>query len=208
VNRAVSGWMPTDADVAGIKERFEQAKNHAGEPQFLQIGAKPPNNQPKIIHTKAAAPAGVGTRLTIQWPSKPHILEYAAVRFQELNAMPSDDFIAMIERQLDAYGLRKVVPSEDVLAETYREFRRSEQLREKFEEMEAEFDDEDEDEAVPRKLADKVRAVLKKHADLRWDDAVKVVLDKTTLDRVREEKRKAKKKSGDFTDGDEDEAEP
>jgi hypothetical protein len=123
----------------------------------------------------------------------------------ELNAMPSDDFIATIERQLDAYGLKKVVPSEDVLAETYREFRRSEQLRERFEEMEAEFDDEDEDEAVPTKLADKVRAVLKKHVDLRWDDAVRVVLDKTTLDRVREDKAKAKKKSGDFTSGDEDE---
>ena len=124
----------------------------------------------------------------------------------ELNAMPSDALVAMIERKLGAYGLKKVVPAEDVLAETYREFRRSEQLREKFEEMEAEFDGEDEDEAVPRKLADKVRAVLKKYADLRWDDAVRIVLDKTTLARVREDKEKAKKKSGDFTGaGDDDE---
>ena len=124
----------------------------------------------------------------------------------ELNAMASDDFIATIERQLNAYGLKKVVPGEDVLAETYRAFRRSEELREKFEEVEDEFDGEDKDEDVkiPRKLADKVRAVLKKHADLRWDHAVRVVLDEATLDRVREEKRKAKKKSGDFTSGDED----
>ena len=124
----------------------------------------------------------------------------------ELNAMASDDFIATIERQLNAYGLKKVVPGEDVLAETYRAFRRSEELREKFEEVEDEFDGEDkfEDVKIPRKLADKVRAVLKKHADLRWDDAVRVVLDEATLDRVREEKRKAKKKSGDFTSGDED----
>ena len=122
----------------------------------------------------------------------------------ELNALGSDQFIAMIERGLDAYGLKKVVPAEDVLAATYRAFRRSEALRDQFEEMEAAFDDEDEDKAVPKKLADKVRAVLKKHADLRWDDAVRIVLNDKTLDRVREDKQKAKKKSGDFTGGDED----
>jgi hypothetical protein len=35
--------------------------------------------------------------------------------------------------------------------------------------------------------------------DLRWDDAVQIVLDKTQLNQVRENKEKAKKKSGDFT---------
>ena len=100
----------------------------------------------------------------------------------------------MIEQKLKAYGLKKVIPDDDLLAETYRAFQRSEQLREKFEEVEAEFDDEDsEDEAIPKKLADKVRAVLKKHADLRWDDAVRLVLDGTQLDRVRAEKEKAEK---------------
>ena len=111
--------------------------------------------------------------------------------------MPSDDFIAMIERQLVAYGLKKVVPDEDVLAETYRAFRRREQLREKFKEMEEEFDGEDKDKAdetaIPKKLADRVRAVLKEHSDLRWDEAARVVLDKKTLDRVREDKAKARK---------------
>jgi hypothetical protein len=34
---------------------------------------------------------------------------------------------------------------------------------------------------------------------LRWDDAIQIVLDKSQLDRVRVEKQKAKKKSGDFT---------
>lgn len=122
----------------------------------------------------------------------------------ELNALGSDAFIALIERGLDAYGLQKVIPAGVVLAETYRAFRRSEALRDKFEEVEAEFDDEEEDEAIPKKLADKVRAVLKRHADLRWDDAVRIVLDRTTLERVREDKAKAKKKSGDFTGEDEE----
>jgi hypothetical protein len=122
----------------------------------------------------------------------------------ELNAMPSDDFIATIERQLDAYGLKKVVPDEGLLAETYRAFHRSHELRERFEEMEEEFDEEADEIEIPKDLTERVRAILSEHSDLRWEDAIQVVLDGTTLDRVREEKQKAKKKSGDFTSGDED----
>lgn len=44
---------------------------------------------------------------------------------------------------------------------------------------------------------------LKQHPELRWDDAIQIVLDGTQLDHVRAKKQKAKKKSGDFTDADE-----
>jgi hypothetical protein len=53
-------------------------------------------------------------------------------------------------------------------------------------------------------LADRVRAILDDHSDLRWDDAIQIALDETQLDRVRAEKQKAKKKSGDFTDANDD----
>jgi hypothetical protein len=123
----------------------------------------------------------------------------------ELNAMASDDLIAMIERKLKDYGLKKVVPDDDVLAEAYREFHRSKELRKEFEEMESEF--EESKIKVPKTLNKQVRAVLEKHPDLRWDDAIQIVLDKTQLDAVRAKKQKAKKKSGDFTDADKDEGE-
>jgi hypothetical protein len=121
----------------------------------------------------------------------------------ELNALTSDALIAMVETKLKAYGLKKVIPDDDLLAETYRAFHRSERLRERFEETEAEFDDEADDITIPRGLKKRVRAILDKHDDLRWDDAIRIVLDKTTLGRVREEKQKARKKSGDFTGADE-----
>jgi hypothetical protein len=122
----------------------------------------------------------------------------------ELNAMASDALIAMMERKLAAYGLKKVIPDDDLLAETYHAFHRSEQLREKFEEVEEEFDEEAAAIEIPEGLADLVRAILAKHDDLRWDDALRLVLDETQLDRVRAEKQKAKKKSGDFTSVGED----
>jgi len=121
----------------------------------------------------------------------------------ELNAMTSNTLVAMIEGKLKSYGLKKVIPDDDALAETYQEFNRSQQLREKFEEMEAEF--EADEVRVPKNLRKRVRAELAKHPDLRWDDAVQIVLDGTKLDAVRAKKQKAKEKSGDFTDADEDE---
>ena len=124
----------------------------------------------------------------------------------ELNALTSDDLVAMIERKLEEYGLEKVVPDNAVLAETYRAFHRSYLLREKFKEMEQQFDKEAEAADIPEDLEEEVRAVLAEDTDLRWDDAIQVVLDDTQLSRVREDKEKAKRKSGDFT-SDSDDAE-
>ncbi len=61
---------------------------------------------------------------------------------------------------------------------------------------------------VPKNLKKQVRAVLAEHGDLRWDDAIHIVLDKTQPDHVPTEKQKAKKKSGGFTDADEGDGEP
>jgi hypothetical protein len=125
----------------------------------------------------------------------------------ELNAMASDDLIEMIERKLKDYGLKKVIPSDEVLAEAYREFHRSDELREEFEDLMATR--EESTIKVPKNLKQKVRAILTKHPDLRWDEAIRIVLDNTddTLTYVRAEKQKARKKSGDFTDADDEDDE-
>ena len=57
---------------------------------------------------------------------------------------------------------------------------------------------------MPQNLKKHVRAILEKHDDLRWDDAIQIVLDETQLDHVREKKQKARKKSGDFSDDGDD----
>jgi hypothetical protein len=122
----------------------------------------------------------------------------------ELNAMASDDLIEMIERKLKAHGLKKVIPDEALLAKSYRAFHRSQQLREKFEEVKGKFKKQANEIDVPQNLKERVSAVLAEHANLRWDNAIRLVLDKTQLERVLAEKQKAKKKSGDFTDADTD----
>jgi hypothetical protein len=120
----------------------------------------------------------------------------------ELNAMASDALIEMIESKLEDYGLEKAIPDDGLLAETYRAFYRSQQLRQKFKEVEEQFDKEAAEIEIPENLKEQVGAILEDHSDLRWDDAIQIVLDETQLDHVRAEKLKAKKKSGDFTGSD------
>ena len=122
----------------------------------------------------------------------------------ELNAMPSDALVAMIERKLNAYGLKKVVPDEETLEEAYHAFHRSRGLRKAVTAVEKDYDAKAKDIAVPKDLQTSVRAILDQHRDLRWDDAVQIVLDKRGIERVRADKQKARKKSGDFTGEGED----
>jgi hypothetical protein len=120
----------------------------------------------------------------------------------ELNAMTSEALVEMIERKLNEYGLEKVVPGDDQLAETYRAFHRSRQLRERFEQMEKEFDANQTKATqteVPDDLRDKLRAVLTEHPGLRWDEAIKLVLNPKALEELRAKKQEAREKSGDFT---------
>jgi Topoisomerase 6 subunit A/Spo11, Toprim domain len=120
----------------------------------------------------------------------------------ELNAMASDDLIAMIERKLKGFGLKKVIPGDDLLGNTYRAFHRSKELKEQFDKLVAKF--KESKIRVPKNLKNRVGAIVKKRPDLRWDDAIQIVLDKTQLDHVRAKKQKAKKESGHFTDTDEE----
>jgi hypothetical protein len=123
----------------------------------------------------------------------------------ELNAMTSDALIEMIERKLKDYGLEKVIPDDELLGEAYLAFHRSNELREQFEELEKEFEESKIE--VPKNLKNRVGAIVKKHPDLRWDDALKIMLDETQLDAVRAEKQRAKRKSGDFTETDDEDEE-
>ena len=120
----------------------------------------------------------------------------------ELNALTSDQLIAMIERKLKDHDIKKVIPDDDVLTEAYLAFHASNELRDIYEEAENNFQATEID--VPANLKKRVRAILAKHDDLRWDDALKIVIDDTQLDHVRSKKQKARKESGDFSDDGDD----
>src|SRR5262249_43549145 len=146
---------------------------------------------------------GERRRLLRDYGATPEEDEFLLKERIELNALTSEQLVKLVERKLRDYGLKKVIPDDDVLAETYRGFHRSDELREEFEDLMATM--EESTIKVPKNLKQKVRAILTEHPDLRWDDALWIVLDATALEDVRAKKQEAKKKSGDFTDAENDE---
>jgi hypothetical protein len=69
----------SDANAAGITIIETRGIKHQIEFRVDHV-----NNQPKIIHTTTESPIKVGTKLTIKWPPKDALLEYAEHRFKQL----------------------------------------------------------------------------------------------------------------------------
>jgi hypothetical protein len=120
----------------------------------------------------------------------------------ELNALTSDALIEMIETKLKAHGIKKVVPDAKLLADTYAAFAKSQKIEEAFEELREDMRDKD-DVQVPGDLEDQVRKLLGEHPHLRWDDAVRLVLDEDSLEDIEAKKTKGKEEAGDFSGSEE-----
>jgi hypothetical protein len=127
----------------------------------------------------------------------------------ELNALTSGALIEMIETKLKAYGLQKVVPSANLLADAYVAFHKSQKLGRAFNELK---NMSGEDVEVPKDLEDRVRKLLEEYPHLRWDDAVRLTFDESRLEEIEAERTKNREDAGDFSgswvdnDDDEDEA--
>ena len=169
-------------NVVDLGVRLEDIEDLEREP------AAATKTRPDILREQLAENGATGTEIDILLDER-----------VELNAMPSNALIEMIERKLNASGIEKVVPDHALLAEAYQAFHHSRELQNIFEKAEEEEDFEASELIIPKNLKKQVRKILDKHTDLRWDDAIQIVLDGTQLDRVRAKKQEAKKKSGDFT---------
>ena len=91
------------------------------------------------------------------------------LRRVELNALTSAELVALVERKLKALGVRKLVP--DDLAGAYRLFKRGVTIREEVAKRIKSFGAVD----VPADLDARVRALLKAHPAMAWDEAVAII---------------------------------
>jgi DNA topoisomerase VI subunit B len=92
----------------------------------------------------------------------------------ELNAMTSAQLIGLVEDTLKANGVGKVMPSPGLLAETYTAFKRSAAAQASLEAELARLNAQPV--KVPANLDKRVRAHLKRHPHVTWDDAVRALL--------------------------------
>jgi hypothetical protein len=101
--------------------------------------------------------------------------EFLLARRVELNALPSDQLVAFIERKLTEHGINKVIPKSDLLGKTYQLVVNSKRIEQAVAEVIENLGDEDV--GVPSNLKNRVEAHLRKHPELRWDEAVAAIVE-------------------------------
>ncbi len=154
-----------------------------------------------LEHEPAAATKTDESQLTAQLRENGATDEEIAILLEErveINALTSDALIEMIETKLEAHGIKKVVPSIELLADTYVAFHKSQKIEAAFERLKKDMPDDD-DVQVPGDLEDQVREILDEHPHLRWDDAVYLVRDESKLEEIEAKKTKSKEGAGDFS---------
>jgi hypothetical protein len=90
-----------------------------------------------------------------------------------LNAVTSPQFVAYVERKLKENDVAKIVPDLDLLAEVYIGMKRGQRLKKEA----AELFDDIEDCKPPKNLGHRIREMLKMSPSIRWDAAVKAIVD-------------------------------
>jgi len=88
----------------------------------------------------------------------------------ELNAMTSEQFVQFIERKVQESGIKKVIPDEEILRQSYRVAVQKERLREVIEKHLEEFDAEDV--SHPDELRAEVARILQEHPSMHWPEAI------------------------------------
>jgi hypothetical protein len=105
-------------------------------------------------------------------------IDFLRTQRVELNAMTSRQLIDFVEAKLQQHGIQKVIPNQDTLTNTYREFAASDRLSEAFDELKEKLEQETERPIeVPADLEAKVKTLIAENPDITWHHAVRLTVD-------------------------------
>jgi hypothetical protein len=96
-----------------------------------------------------------------------------STRRVELNAMTSPQFVEFLERKLRDNGITKIVPDQELLAKVYTGMERGRRLAKAVAKLEKDADEI----KAPLDLEQRVRKLLEASPSMRWDGAVKLLID-------------------------------
>jgi hypothetical protein len=104
----------------------------------------------------------------------PEEVEFLLTQRVELNALTSDQLVGFIEGKLNEHGIRKLIPGDELLRDAYRLFVHSKRVEKVVDQAISEI--ENEYVAVPADLSVRVALHLRQHPEMRWDQAVAVIV--------------------------------
>jgi hypothetical protein len=121
------------------------------------------------------SPAKTRTTLRRHGATRPE-LDFLMQRRVELNALPSDELIALIERKLENHGVKKIVPDDETLADAYRRMHRQAVVQARIREALKTLHDADV--AVPSDLRSRIQTRQADRPEQRWDAIIQNIARK------------------------------
>jgi hypothetical protein len=92
----------------------------------------------------------------------------------ELNALSSDELVALIERKLNEHSIAKVIPDDATLVGAYRRMHKQAVIQHKIDEL---IEDLDEDEVeVPARLRQRIKKAIKLDPTRPWDAVMREII--------------------------------
>ena len=85
-----------------------------------------------------------------------------------MNALASDELVALIERKLNEHSIAKVIPDDATLVGAYRRMHKQAVIQHKIDELIEDLDEDDEVE-VPTELRQRVEEAIKLDPARSWD---------------------------------------
>ncbi|MGA2313396.1 MAG: hypothetical protein ABSF87_13660 [Xanthobacteraceae bacterium] len=110
-----------------------------------------------------------------------------STRRVELNAMTSPQFIALVERKLRANGIAKVIPEDDLLEKTYRQYAIGQTVKTEFHKSRKAVEAKAKKALkLPHDLKHQVEQMLKQHGDVPWHQAIRFIIDQKSIPRPKD----------------------
>jgi hypothetical protein len=135
----------------------------------LSVVADPVERIPRVVHERVRSAVKKGARVTTRWP------ERARSHRVELNAMSSNQIVALIEAGFARHGVAKAVPDAAVLGEAFAAFERGRIAKPVVERWLTRLQRRAVE--VPEDLEARVRAHLRDNPELSWDAALRDLVE-------------------------------
>jgi hypothetical protein len=114
-------------------------------------------------------------------------IDFLSDRRVELNAMTSRQLLDFIEAGLNAHGVTKIIPDDDIIEEHARQLIEQNLAQETIERLQSEFAEQAQSAALPPDLRDQLKAALAATPTESWDTALASIITRWDLGEEHEQ---------------------
>lgn len=164
-----------DADgfkILGTLSNDTRRYSFANSIQVIDLGLRLTDVQECKLESEAVSRKRSAEDMLIEYGASNEEIDFLESRRVELNAFPSDQLIAWLERKLTENGIEKVIPDAETQSLAYRRAIEATELQKAIDGITPKIRDRASKTPIPKGLDRQIRKLLKENPAMAWDKAV------------------------------------